>query len=339
MLLNKRMRRLVATMAVVLTAIAVPACGDDSAESANCAWDDASLAIGGGATGGSYYLLGATLERLVDNDLDCAEATTAAGTSNEFARGGKDLYFTQPDAAYAAWSGEGGQGFEPGEQFEHTRAIAVGYPNIFATIVRADNPAQSVGDLTDSDVVGTSAGSTTPVLERLFELHGVHPRLTTITSFDQLMTALRQGQITAVNYGPAHPGPALVEAQESQDLRFLPYDEEALTTLLQDYPDYEITSIPDGTYEFQNGEYQGWARRTMLVGSAELDDDLVYQITRIFYERTAEFVAAVPNAEDFTIETLQTALDAGTIRIPFHPGARRYFEEHGVTFPPDVPIE
>jgi TRAP transporter TAXI family solute receptor len=348
MLLTKNRRRVAAAATAAFTVLALSACGsgdEDTADAAGagdggtsgCEWDEANLAIGGGATGGSYYLLGATLESLIDSEVDCAEATTAAGTLNEFARAQKDLYFTQPDAAYAAWSGEGGQGFDEGEQYDDTRILAVGYPNIFTMIVNADHPATSVADLTEDDVVGTSAGTTTDVLEKLFELHGVNPQLTVITSFDQLMTALRQGQITAINYGTAHPGPALVEAQESQDLKFLNYETDALEGLQEDYPDYEIVDVPDGTYEFMEGDYEGWARRTTLVGKASIDEELAAEITRLFYEETDQFVSAVPVAADFNIETLQTALDAGTLRLPFHPGSRAYFQEQGVEFPDSVP--
>lgn len=351
MLLTKTNRRVAAAVTAALTTLALSACGgggDDGGEtsdaaggggSSECEWDDANLAIGGGATGGSYFLLGATLEKLIDSEIPCAEATTAAGTLNEFARAEKDIYFTQPDAAYAAWSGEGGQGFDEGEEYPETRVMAVGYPNIFAMIVKADHPGESVADLTDSDVVGTSAGTTTEVLEKLFELHGVSPELTVITSFDQLMTALRQGQITAINYGTAHPGPALVEAQESQDLKFLSYETDALEGLQEDYPDYEIVDIPAGTYEFMEGDYEGWARRTMAVGKSSIDEELAREITRLFYEQTDDFVAAVPVAEAFNLETLQSALDAGTIRLPFHPGSRAYFEEQGIEFPEEVPTE
>jgi TRAP-type uncharacterized transport system substrate-binding protein len=40
---------------------------------------------------------------------------------------------------------------------------------------------------------------------------------------------------------------------------------------------------------------------------------------------------------EMTIETMQKALDSGVVKVPVHPGARRYFEEKGVKFPASVP--
>lgn len=338
--MTRKIRRLRTTALALAVAATVASCGGDSAaDDGNCAWPETSIAIGGGATGGVYYLLAATLEQQMERNLGCVSVSTASGTISEFIRQDKDLVLALPDAAYAAWAGDSERGyFQPGEQFPDYRAIAVGYANPFLMITQADSPARTVSDLRESDVVGSTSGQTNNVLNRLFELHGVRPQVRVIQSFDQEMTALRQGQLTAVSYGTAHPSPALVEAQQSQDLRVLPYDSDALEGLTETFPDYEITTVRGDTYDFMDEDVEAWARRTMLIGLADIDPDLVREITRMFYEDTDVFAAAVPAASEFTFETMQTALDADTIRIPFHPGARTYFEENGITFPESVPV-
>src|SRR5690606_29445420 len=92
-----------------------PAAGGDT----ECAWPDTNVKIGGGVTGGLYVLMGASLEKLLDDKTPCASGTTSTGNSLELIRDGVDIAFGQTDTLYSATSGDGGQGFQPGESYPY----------------------------------------------------------------------------------------------------------------------------------------------------------------------------------------------------------------------------
>jgi len=63
------------------------------------------------------------------------------------------------------------------------------------------------------------------------------------------------------------------------------------------------------------------------VVGAEVDEELVYGITRALWHETARTLLDDGHAKGKAI-TLETALDG--VGIPLHPGAERYYREVGL---------
>jgi TRAP transporter TAXI family solute receptor len=61
---------------------------------------------------------------------------------------------------------------------------------------------------------------------------------------------------------------------------------------------------------------------TSLVVHADLDENLVYEITKTLFEHRDELIAIHPEAKNLTLETAVKESPA-----PFHPGAIRYYKE------------
>ncbi|MCY4261483.1 MAG: C4-dicarboxylate ABC transporter substrate-binding protein, partial [Rhodobacteraceae bacterium] len=69
------------------------------------------------------------------------------------------------------------------------------------------------------------------------------------------------------------------------------------------------------------------AAKVMTV-SSEMDDDLVYAITRAIFENIDDLRAIHPAANQTTVDFTLSATP-----IPLHPGAIRYYEETGASVP------
>jgi TRAP transporter TAXI family solute receptor len=63
----------------------------------------------------------------------------------------------------------------------------------------------------------------------------------------------------------------------------------------------------------------------LLVAHADMDEKLVYEITRALFENRADLVAIHPEAQNLTLESAVRESPA-----PFHPGAIRYYKEQHV---------
>ncbi|MBF9030476.1 TAXI family TRAP transporter solute-binding subunit [Rhodobacterales bacterium HKCCE3408] len=88
-----------------------------------------------------------------------------------------------------------------------------------------------------------------------------------------------------------------------------------------------ITEIQPGAYENQVNDAAVPANDTWVgIGvRGDLDEELVYQITRAFWENIDQVTSDAPWASAITLET--AVLPLGD--MPLHPGAARYYEEVG----------
>jgi len=73
------------------------------------------------------------------------------------------------------------------------------------------------------------------------------------------------------------------------------------------------------------------AVKSTLVVHKDLPDEAVYEITKILYENIEELAKAHQVAKQIDINH---AFDG--LMIPLHPGAVKYYEEHGITVPEDL---
>lgn len=87
--------------------------------------------------------------------------------------------------------------------------------------------------------------------------------------------------------------------------------------------------IPAATYPGQNEDVWTLALSNLLVVKADVDADLVYEITSSIFENLSYLQRVDPMMMDLSLDTALTGM-----AMPLHPGAMRYFREAGVI--PDV---
>jgi TRAP-type uncharacterized transport system substrate-binding protein len=64
----------------------------------------------------------------------------------------------------------------------------------------------------------------------------------------------------------------------------------------------------------------------VLIASAKLPDQVVYNIVKTMFEKKQEMVQVHKEAENFDLKQQTNAAAV----IPYHPGAAKYFAEKGV---------
>src|SRR5699024_6660924 len=114
------------------------------------------------------------------------------------------------------------------------------------------------------------------------------------------------------------------------DVKLLELSDEAITHI-EENSGYQQFTVPAGTYDFQDSDVNTVAARAILMGNTDtIDEELGYQLARIMIEHADENTHA--QSEQMTIEN---ALE-GSEGLPIHPGAKRYYEEQGVTVDNEV---
>jgi TRAP transporter TAXI family solute receptor len=298
--------------------------------------------IGTGATGASYFTIGAVIANAISNppgSRDCERGgscgvpgliavaqTTEGSVANiqAIAAGTLESGLSQADIAYWAYTGE--RGFKESGANPDLRAIANLYQEGLHIIVRADSDIASVVDLKGKRVAIGEKGSGSLVTSRLvLDAYGLSEKKIKpeYLAISPAVDRLRDGQLDAIMIVGGSPLPAVVDLAELLPIRLLPIDGEPAQKLRESYPFLTVDVIPAGSYRGVPGVVTLGVGALWVV-SADLDEELVYGITRALWHKSTRKLLdeGSPLGRKIRVET---ALNG--VPIPLHPGAERFYGE------------
>ena len=287
--------------------------------------------LGTAPTGGAFHPVGCAAANVVsDNQGDLNWVVTPQGTKgtqeNIRRLAADELQFAMANAAisYFAVKGEGAW-----EKPYEIRAVATIAPNIGIFVTTESSGIKTIADLKGKRVVlGPSGAGFDYFLKPLLQAHGVsYDDLTPLNgNYIEAGDMLADGKADAAFMGGAIPIPAVVQLCSTQDVVFLPFDDGVMDKL-KDYPFYSVVKdIPQATYSDLDQDLTGVNVGNMqLITHANVDEDTVYQFTKIMYENRDKMAERHPAAK--AINPKNAARDTGT---PFHPGAIKYYKEAGI---------
>ena len=108
--------------------------------------------------------------------------------------------------------------------------------------------------------------------------------------------------------------------------RLVDMDEDLLNRLKEKYPWYSPYIIPKGTYPGQDKDIRTSAVKMVMFTRGDLPEELVYRLTKAFWEHIGELGETQKNLKGLTPE--EAVRNVGN--LPFHPGAVKYYKETGV---------
>jgi len=288
------------------------------------------LSIATGGTGGVYYPYGGGIAKVISEHVPNTEATaevTAASVDNlKFIRDHKaDMAFTTADTLADGINGTGA--------FKDTklpiRAIAVLYKNYTHVVTLASSPIKTIKDLKGKVVSLGSPGSGTQVTGlRVLEAFGINPEtdikqqsLGATESAD----ALKDGKIDAFFWNGGLPTAAILDLSHTSGITIRVVPNDSVLSKLQERYGKELYLqglVPKSMYPGMDADAGVVSIPNLLVVHADMDANLVYEITKALFENKAEIVAIHPEASNLSLETAVAGSPA-----EFHPGAIRYYEE------------
>ncbi|WP_144461234.1 TAXI family TRAP transporter solute-binding subunit [Siminovitchia fortis] len=109
------------------------------------------------------------------------------------------------------------------------------------------------------------------------------------------------------------------------DVKMLGLSDEAIKHI-EENSGYKRYTIPQDTYDFLDSDVETVTAYAVLMGNTDtIDEELGYELAKIMIENTSE------NTHDQAKQmTLENALN-GAEGLPIHPGAKKYYEEQGLT--------
>jgi len=285
-----------------------------------------ALVVVTGTTAGVYHPLGEALARIYSARIPGIQVSAQTSTGSAFnveavQKGRADVAFTQGDVAYSAFR----QG-SSGDPRPHSdlRAIAVLYTNVAQIVVRRDSPVRNVRELRGRRVgVGPPGSNSEQTSRTVMDALGFKPGDLHAESlgFDEAANRIVAGQLDASFMMLSYPVPAIRAANEAAGIRLLTVDRTVVDRIRERYPFFRPTVIPRESYAGQDGDVTTLGVDNLLVCHADLDEELVHELTRLLIESVPDLVKAHVAARGIDPEQAPTA------PIPLHAGAARFYRE------------
>ena len=312
-----------ASRVAVVLAVAVPVCACRPALPVHAA--PALVRFSTGTPGGGFYPLGEGLARAYERSLQAVTLQinpTAGAVTNVEAiqRGDADLGFAFADVAYIAYVGRLGGATGP---FDRLRGIAVMQLTPVHLVVGRDSRLRQVGDLRGRRIgVGPPGSGTALTAGLILQAFGIDESAVQVEQlqFNDAADRLVHGTLDAMFDTAIYPA-ASVTAATRAGARLMPLAGPPIERLRHDYPFLRVTVIPRDTYPGAVNTTRTIGVDSLLVCRRDLDETLVYDLTRRFFE-------ALPSLSSSQGALRFIDLDqAPATPIPLHDGAARFYRE------------
>lgn len=296
----------------------------------------AALAVSGCATEGArqaprrslvFYILPvqapvltATLEKALSTVLPDVDVRFVDRDRGEFVtalqQGDVDVTILFADVAYLAFVGQLG-----GQPYDRLRGIATLNPNPLYLIVRRGSAIRKPEDLQGRRVgIGRAGASTALTASAVLETLDLHVQASH-AGVGEALVALSAGELDAVFVGGVSPADQ-IRAAVATNVDVLAFSPATIARLQRRNPFLRGMVIPRDLANGEPGLTIGLDG--LLVCRSGLDADMVYGVTKAFFQ-------ALPELSAFDAPPLRqmNPEDASATPIPLHEGAARYYREQG----------
>jgi len=296
------------------------------------------IPIATASAGGTYYPIGVGLgnlwsEILVEEKVRATGQSSAGSVENiQLLKNGEaKVAILQGLIGAQAYEGRGGN-FE-GRPYEELRSISMLWSNV-EHFVLMDNEI-TTGTISDIDGKSFSVGpqasgteqSTIVIMEGLgLSKKNIKPEY---LGYDDTISAMRDGRLDGGSLPAGIPVSSIMDmAASGVKASVLDVTDEQLNSINSVFNTWFRFTIPAGTYTGIDKEIQTIAQPNFLAVTTELDEDLVYKLTKTIYENIDEVHKIHNSAKEIQLETALNGLPA-----PLHIGAYKYFVEAGLDVP------
>lgn len=300
------------------------------------------LTLTGGSPSGLWSMLGSAVDSAVRAEVPDSVVTyqtSGGGLANValVSRGQAELGIMHNIELKVA--AEGGKPFQ--KPVENLRALAVLYDWAPMQLVMTRAFAEQHGIETIGDIVAKKApvrfavnqkGNMVEAVNRaIFEAYGATWEdveawggQIIYAPGGEMNNLFNDRRIDLAGNGVFVPDRRFVEASRNQDMMMLPLDEDVINEVATK-TGADPYVVPAGSYDWQENDVPTVALSAVLVASAEMSEEVAYQITKALVNEIDK-VRGVHKAMSGLTPKLMPSLSL----IPYHPGALRAYREAGL---------
>ena len=287
----------------------------------------ANLKMMTGPQGGSSIPLGGQLKDMWEKAIPGLQVQVLPGAGIANARGvdeGKaDIGFGNSISTV-----DGINGKKPfPKKLTNVCNIATLYPQYYQLVVLADAGVNSIKDLKGKAVTTQQRGNTGELITRqILSVNGIKYSDVKVSfvGYSDSVNQMKDGHAAAFGLGTQVPAGAIMDLASARPIKML--DQSSSFAAMQKLNSgYRLVTIKAGSYPGQKNDVKVIGYFTHIFASCKLPTDEVYKMTKAVMDHTSN-LASIAKA----VGRQKLADFAANIGVPFHPGAAKYYKEHGI---------
>ena len=291
------------------------------------------VSIGTGGVTGVYYPTGGAICRLVnkkrkEHGIRCSAESTGGSiyNINTIRAGELEFGVAQSDWQYHAYYGS--SKFTDQGPFKNLRAVFSVHPEPVTVIASDRSGVMQLTDIKGKRMnignPGSGTRGTWEVIEEALGWKRSDLKLAAEMKSAETGQAVCDGKIDAYFWLVGHPSALTQESLATCDAHLVDVKGPAIDELVNDNTYYRTATIPAGMYNNER-DIQTFGVGATFVSSSDVDDKVVYTITKAVFDNFADFKKLHPAFANLKeSEMIKDGLSA-----PLHDGAVKYYKERG----------
>lgn len=279
-----------------------------------------------GPQGGSWYPLGGAIQNIIEKAVpgSSVQVLPGAGISNVVGvQSGK----AEMGFGNGVSSVDGVNGKEPfkGKQ-SNVCQLATLYFQYFHAVALADSGVKTMGDAKGKGLTTQQKGNTGEQMTRdALKVYGLdYEKMSKVNfgNYTDSVAQLKDGHAQVFTLITTVPASSVMDLASARDIRVLEFPDDKFKALQSINKGYDKRIIKAGSYPKQDKDVQTIGTWTHLIVSCKMPEDTVYKITKALATNMDNLGNVVSAVKGVTVKDMAT-----DIGVPYHPGARKYYQE------------
>lgn len=333
----KKVLSLILALAMVFALVACgekqPASdGDASSDGDKPARGNVIMTFGTADTGSSMYPAGAAVSQVWTNNVQGVKCNTQTSTGSfqncqDVSTGEVDVAVATSDVVLNAYNGTGK--FADIGKLDNLRVIGAVYTSVLSGVALKSSGLTYIHDLLGKRVaVGPAASATENATLAAFDAMGIDSSNTSLENLGlgDGADSVGDGILDAAFGFAGLPIGGQLNLAATKEIQVLDMTQEEIDKVLAGNAAYIQTKIPAGTYTGQDNDANTFGVKCLIIVTADMDADLVYDLCKAMNEHTEELAAGNALLKDMTDPSFLCT----QMPIPLHDGAQKYYSEQGL---------
>ena len=332
------MKKVLSLILALAMVFALAACGekqpsnDGNTDGDKPARGNVIMTFGTADTGGSMYPAGAAVSQVWTNNVQGVKCNTQTSTGSfqncqDVSTGEVDVAVATSDVVLNAYNGTGK--FADIGKLDNLRVIGAVYTSVLSGVALKSSGLTYIHDLLGKRVaVGPAASATENATLAAYDAMGIDSSNTSLENLGlgDGADSVGDGILDAAFGFAGLPIGGQLNLAATKEIQVLDMTQEEIDKVLAGNAAYIQTKIPAGTYTGQDNDANTFGVKCLIIVTADMDADLVYDLCKAMNEHTEELAAGNALLKDMTDPSFLCT----QMPIPLHDGAQKYYSEQGL---------
>lgn len=332
------MKKVLSLILALAMVFALAACGekqpsnDGNTDGDKPARGNVIMTFGTADTGGSMYPAGAAVSQVWTNNVQGVKCNTQTSTGSfqncqDVSTGEVDVAVATSDVVLNAYNGTGK--FADIGKLDNLRVIGAVYTSVLSGVALKSSGLTYIHDLLGKRVaVGPAASATENATLAAFAAMDITKDNTSLENLGlgDGADSVGDGILDAAFGFAGLPIGGQLNLAATKEIQVLDMTQEEIDKVLAGNAAYIQTTIPAGTYTGQDNDANTFGVKCLIIVTADMDADLVYDLCKAMNEHTEEMAAGNALLKDMTDPSFLCT----QMPIPLHDGAQKYYSEQGL---------